>query len=194
MSVPVPALERDAIGGLADEIDGDEVTHLGRVIVGRVVPLLLLVGELLELLGNGLVGDGNGQALELDAVDRGSWDLRQDFHIDLDHGVLADVIAVFQRDRRLHRRAKLLLGDERLNALLDRGVHRVLGQCRTMHLADEVRRHLARTEARHLHLRREALQFDIDLGIDILRGDGERVGALEALVQRLDSLHVRPLL
>ncbi|MEO8527204.1 MAG: hypothetical protein ABI460_20910, partial [Caldimonas sp.] len=58
-----------------------------------------------------------------------------------------------------------------------------------MHLADQVRRHLAGAEARHADLRRNALQLGIDLGIDILGRDLQRVGALQALVQRLDSLH-----
>src|SRR3546814_2478168 len=55
--------------------------------------------------------------------------------------------------------------------------------------SDLVGRHLAGTEAGHAHLRGNALDLGIDTLVDVLGGDGQRVGALQALVQRLDSLH-----
>ncbi len=64
------------------------------------------------------------------------------------------------------------------------------GQRLAVHLAHQIRGHLARAEARHAHLRRDALHLGVDLGVDFLGGDLERVGALQALVQRLDSLHL----
>jgi hypothetical protein len=57
-----------------------------------------------------------------------------------------------------------------------------------MHLADQVRRHLAGAEAGHADLRREALHFSLDPRLDILGGDGQHEGALQALVLSLDSL------
>jgi hypothetical protein len=44
-------------------------------------------------------------------------------------------------------------------------------------------------EAGHADLRGDLLQLSIDARIDIGGGNGEAVGALQALVQRLDSLH-----
>ena len=58
-----------------------------------------------------------------------------------------------------------------------------------MHLADQVRRDLAGAEAGHLDLRRHALDLAVDPRVDVLGGDGQRVGPLEARVFRLDGLH-----
>ena len=58
-----------------------------------------------------------------------------------------------------------------------------------MHLADQVRRHLARAEAGHAHLRRDPLHLLIDPRLDVLGGDGQHEGPLEALVFSLDGLH-----
>ncbi|PAV93180.1 hypothetical protein WR25_18018 [Diploscapter pachys] len=186
------AVERNAVAGLAYEVDGDEVTHLSGLVLGRIVPLLRLVGELLQLLVHRFIGDGHGQTLQLQRVDGRRRHGGQHFHLDGDDRVLARRIIVVQRDRGLHRGAQLLVGDQRLHAFLDRAVERVGGQRLAVHLAHQVHGHLAGTEAGHLHLRRDALHFGIDLGIDVLRRDGQRVGALQALVQRLDSLHIRP--
>src|SRR3546814_18402529 len=90
--------------------------------------------------------------------------------------------------RRLPRRARLVIGYLFLHALLDRSVERVRHQLLAVHAADEVGRHLAGTEAGHAHLRGNALDLGIDTLVDVLGGDGQRVGALKALVQRLDSL------
>ena len=57
-----------------------------------------------------------------------------------------------------------------------------------MHLADEVRWHLAGAEAGHPHLRRHALHFLIDPRLDVLGGDGQHEGALQALFFGLDGL------
>ena len=59
-----------------------------------------------------------------------------------------------------------------------------------MHLADEVGRHLAGAEAGHAHLRRDALHFLFDPRLDVLGGDGQHEGALQALVLSLDGLDV----
>src|SRR3546814_15477970 len=84
-----------------------------------------------------------------------SSDLGQHLERDLDLGVLAGLITVAEFDRRLHRRAQLVIGDHFLHAFLDRAVERVLHQRLAVHAADEVGRHLAGTEAGHAHLRSE---------------------------------------
>src|SRR5205823_1470005 len=58
-----------------------------------------------------------------------------------------------------------------------------------VHLAHQVGGDLAGPEAGHADLRGDALQLAIDSGVDVLPGNRDPVGALEALVQRLDSLH-----
>ena len=59
-----------------------------------------------------------------------------------------------------------------------------------VHLAHQIGGHLAGAEAGHPHLRRDRLQFLVDARVDVLGGNGDPIGALEALVQRLDSLHL----
>ncbi len=59
-----------------------------------------------------------------------------------------------------------------------------------MHLADEVGGNLAGAETGHLHRRRNALDFLVQPPVDILGGDGQRVGPLEAFIFRLDGFHV----
>ena len=61
-------------------------------------------------------------------------------------------------------------------------------QALAMHLADEVRGYLAGAEARHAHLWSDPLHFLLDPVLDVLGGDGQHEGALQALVLGLDSL------
>src|SRR5205085_11060059 len=70
----------------------------------------------------------------------------------------------------------------------DRPLERVAAKAFAVHLADEVGRHLARPEARHSDLRRETLHLHLDPRLDVLRGDGQHEGALQALVLGLDGL------
>src|SRR3546814_10275914 len=49
--------------------------------------------------------------------------------------------------------------------------------------------HSVPTRRSSVLLRGNALDLGIDTLVDVLGGDGQRVGALQALVQRLDSLH-----
>src|SRR3546814_3858434 len=67
---------------------------------------------------------------------------------DLDFGILAGFMAVGQRHRGLQRRAKLFLRHQVAHAGVDRLVQRVGRQRGAVHLADQVRRHLAGTETR----------------------------------------------
>src|SRR3569623_1901140 len=181
-------IERHAVD-LADEVHHDEVAGLG--LVGRlgVVPALLLVGELLQLLVDRAVVGRHRQALELQCLDRRSRHVGQDFQLDLHFGILAELVTVIEADRGLDRRADLLVGDQLLDAFLDRAVERILHQRRAVHLAHQVRRDLAGAEAGHAHLRRDLLQLGIAALVDILGGDLQRVATLQAFVQRLDSLH-----
>ncbi len=88
------------------------------------------------------------------------------------------------------RRLEVLLGKELLHAFLDGAFQRLLLERRAVHLAHEVRGDLAGTEAGHADARRYGLQLLIDAGVDILGRNGDLEGAAEALVQRLDSLHL----
>ena len=77
---------------------------------------------------------------------------------------------------------------ELLHAVLHRALKRLAAQRIAVHLADQVGRHLAGPEAGHADLRRKALHFLLDARLDVLGGDGQHEGALEALVFSLDSL------
>ncbi len=132
----------------------------------------------------------DGQTLQLQAFDAGRSDFGQHFQFDFHFGVLAEFEAFIQLDGRLHRGAQLVVGDQLLNAFLDRIVERVALQRFTMHLLDEVGWHLAGAEAWHADLRRDRRHFFFNAGVDVLRRDGHGVGALQAFVQRLDSLHL----
>ena len=65
---------------------------------------------------------------------------------------------------------------------------RFTAQGLAVHLADQVRRNLAGPEAGHPDLRGEAFDLRLDLRLDILGGDGQHEGALQALVLDLDGL------
>ena len=182
------AVERRAID-LADEIHHHQVAGRGLVALRGVFPALLLIGELLELLVDRRIVHRHGQPLELELVDRRGRHVGQHFQRHLDLGILAGRIAFAQLDRGLHRGAQLVIGDDLLHAFLDRRVERVGGERLAVHLADQVGGHLAGSKAGHAHLRRDALDLGVDALVDVLGGDRQGVGALQAFVQRLDSLH-----
>ena len=181
------AFERRSVDA-AGEVHDDQVAGGGGMALLGVGPVLVGAGETLKLLVDGAVVAFDRQPLELQAVDVGGGDLRQGLEADADLGILAGLVIFLQRDLRLHRRAKLLLLQQLLHAGLHRIVQRVLLDRFAMHLADEVRRNLAGTEAGHAHLRSDALDLLVDAGVDILRGDGQHERPLEALIFRLNRL------
>ena len=183
------AFERFTVD-LADEVDDQRVAVLRLVAGGIFFQRALLGRDATGLFLDLRVADFGSQALQLQTVDARGFDHGQNFQFHLDLRVLAELEAFVQLDRRLHRGTQLLVGDQLLNAFLDGIVERVTLQAFTMHLLDEVRRHLAGAEAGHAHLRRNRQHFLLNAGVDILRRDGHGVGALQALVQRLDSLHL----
>jgi hypothetical protein len=95
-------------------------------------------------------------------------------------------------DARLQRRAQLAVLDQALDRFAHGGVEHVGVQRLAVHLAHEVRGHLARAEAGHAHLRGDLLDLGVDLRVEILGRDGQRVAALEAFVGGFDDLHFKP--
>ena len=182
------ALERGVADG-TDIVDHDLVAHRRRMALRGCNETLLRGHQLLQLALDRRVVGLDGQPLELEALDlrRGDFGQRLDVHPHF--GVLAGRIGLVEFDLRLHRRPDLLLGDQRLDALLHRRVERIGGQRLAVHLADEVGRHLAGAEAGHADLRRHALDLALDAGGDVLGRDGQRVAALEAFIVRFDGLH-----
>ena len=181
------ALERRTVD-CAFEVHDDEVTDRSGVLLGRVFPALALAGELLELLVDCLFVGLDGQAIEFDIVDVGLGDVGKRLQADLHFGILAVFVALSELDLRLERGADLLVAQQLLDAVLHRTLQRFTAQAVAVHLADKIRRHLARPEARHPDLRRKALHFLFDPRFDVLGGDGQHEGALEALFLSLDSL------
>ncbi len=174
---------------LADEIDHDLVAIGGLVALLGILIAGLRLGELLQLVLDRLFVDFDCQPLELEAIDLGRRNVRKRFEPDIDLGVLAGFVTFVELDLGLHGRAKLLVGQELLDAVLHRRVERIAHQRFAVHLADEIRRHLAGAEARHAHGRRDALDLSVDAGVDILGWDDQLVGPLQAFVLRLDGLH-----
>ncbi len=58
-----------------------------------------------------------------------------------------------------------------------------------VHLADEIGGDLAGAEAGHAYLRRDLLHLGGDPVIDVLGGNGQGIGALEAFIDGFDDLH-----
>src|SRR3569623_753619 len=175
---------------LDDEVEGRRLARqfLGLVILREGdVDLLLVAG----LHADHLVLETRDQATRADldrhvgagaTIERHAVDLADEVHHDEVAGLgLVGRLGVVP--------ALLLVGDQLLDAFLDRAVERILHQRRPVHLAHQVRRDLAGAEAGHAHLRRDLLQLGIDALVDILGGDLQRVATLQAFVQRLDSLH-----
>ncbi len=187
-ALALPAFERLSID-LALIVHDDEVALLSGVVGGCGIIALLPLRELLQPLVHLGVGGFGSETLELQALDLRRRDIGKGFHLNRDNGVLAGFAALLQVDRRLHRRAKPLLGHQLLDTFLNRSFKGLLLQGRSVHLSNEIRRNLAGAEPGHPHLRRNPLHLTIDTGIDVPCGDGDLVSAPEALVQRLDSLH-----
>src|SRR5690606_25974313 len=175
----------------ADEVDDHLVAGCRLLRLRRVTVALAVGGEPLELLVDLLVGHRHGQSLELEALDRRRLDLRQHLELDLELGVLALLVALVEVDLRLQRRAQLLLAHQRVDRFAQARVERVGVQCLAVHLADQVRGHLAGAEAGHAHLRRDLLHLGVDARLDLLRGNLERVGALEPFIGGFNDLHFR---
>ncbi len=185
---------RTAFKGLAvdltDEVDSQRVAILRLVRSGMFFQRALLGRDAASGFINLRISDFDGQTLQLQTFDAGRGDFGQHFQRDLNLCVLAEFKTFVQLHGRLHRRAQLVVRDQLLNAFLDRIVKGVALKRFTMHFLDEVGRHLAGAEAGHPNLRCDRRHFLFHAGVDVLRRDGHGVGALQALVQRLDSLHL----
>ena len=182
------AVERLAID-LALIIEHDEIALLRLVLGGGGIVALLALCEPVHRGVDRLGFRLDAQALDLQAVDLGLGNVRQGLDLDGQHRILA-ATASLKRDLGLHGRADLLLVEKPLDAVLDGALQRLLLQLRAVHLAHQIGGHLAGAEAGHAHLRRDRLQLLVDERVDLLGGNGDPVGALQALVQRLDSLHL----
>ena len=114
--------------------------------------------------------------------------VRQRFKTHLHLSVLARLVSLVEFDLRLQRRTDIIVSEQLLHAILNRALQRFPAQAVAVHLSDEVRRDLARPESGHTHLRRDTLHLLLDTRLDVLGGDGQHEGALEALVLSLDGL------
>ncbi len=157
----------------AAQVDGDEVALGGRTLDGdeRAVP----GAQLLELLGRSLLDGGL-----VDAVDRdgdpgevGQRDLGT--HIELDregelvvighrHAGDVDLGLAQRRDLVLGQRLAVELGEGLVDGLLD---DRPAADA----LLDELARHLAAAEARHVDLRTDRCERRLDARLELLGGD-----------------------
>ena len=173
----------------ADEIDDQLVAVLRLAGLRRIAVAFLLVGDVLQRFFNRFVLYRNAQALELQVLDFRRFDLGQNFQLDGELGVLAFFVTFFEVDRWLHRRAKRLFFHQAVNRFADHVIDGLRMQLFAMHFLDQIRRDLARTEARHFNLRRDLLDFSVDTAGDICGRNGHLIGALEAFVGGLFNLH-----
>ena len=157
-------------------------------LAGASFQLLAELASCSSCASTASVVDLDRQPLELQILDLRRGDVGQSLEPDADLGVLAGLVFLVELDLRLQRRAHLLLGQQLLDAVLDRAVERIALERVAVHLPDQIGRHLARAEAGHAHLRREALHLRVHPRLDVLGGDGQHEGALQALILGLDGL------
>ena len=171
---------------------GDVVRPLDEALLEALLGVFiagLRRGKLGKLcIDRGIVCLGS-QPLELHALDVGRRHVGQCFEPHLDFGVLALGIAFVELDLGLERRAELLVAQQPLDAVLHRRVKRVGMEAFAVHLANQVRRHLAGTEALDVGLGRHFLQLHVQFLVELGGVDHHLVFALEASAQSFGNLH-----
>ena len=182
------AFEFDTVDA-ADEIDDQLIAVASLLGLGGILVALVVRGDALDRFVHLLVGHGNNQAFEFEAVHFGSFDFGQDFDIDAQRDVLAFFIAFVELDLGLHGGTQLVVGHHLVDRFADHVVDRLRVNLLAVHFAHQVGRHLPRAEAGHLHLRSDLLHFAGDALVDILGRNGDGIGALQAFVGGLFDLH-----
>ena len=183
------ALERHAVE-LAEEVDHDLVASRGFLALLGGNEAFLARCDLGYRFIDFAVAHRHGQLFQLEPGDVGRGDIGQHFERDRDLRVLALGIAFAQRNFGLHRGAQLVVTDQLVHRLADRGIERIVVKRRAVHLAHEVGGHLAGPEAGHFDLRRDLFDLALDPGGNIPGGNGHREGALEAIAGGFGNLHV----
>ena len=195
-ALALATVERHAVD-LAFEIDQDLVAGLGLVGFRCGFKLLLALGEFLQRLVDRFLVRFDLQPFQLQPLNIGGRDFRQDFQLHFQLDVLArlgvNFLAVLRLNRRLHRGTQLVVFDRLLNAFLDAGIDRILQNGIAVHLANKIRGNLAFAEAGHIDLRGNFLDLGVDTRFDILRGDLDFIGPFQTFVQRFNNLHDYPL-
>ena len=162
------ALEGDAVL-LAEEIDGHAVAGSSGAI-NRLVANALLAqnGERAVHFG---VADFEHRTLDFNARQIA----QLDFGINLENGRELEVslaLGGLRFDARVTGNAQLLRFGDFAERFFERVVERLVARLVAVLLLDHRRRHLARTEARHLHVLAQALQALLDFLVEI--GDSDR--------------------
>ena len=181
-------IKRHAVD-LAFEIDNDAVAHFCGIFLVRGFKAFLARSQFQDRFVDLRIADVNGQTLQRDTVNSRRRDGGQDFKVEINDRVLAWRIVVIQMHMRLRCRAKLVIGNRLLHAVLNRAVQRVLKQRILVHFLDQIGRNLAGAETGHPHLRGNFLHLGIDARFNILRGNRHPICALQAFILCLDGLH-----
>ena len=149
--------ERGAVDA-ADEVDHHAVAVLDLGALGLRLKRFVLLGDLLERVVDLAVGDLGDQLFQLDGAEVGERDRRQ--HLERQRvgevGLAADDavdlgLLVRDRDFRLARKPQPPLLDDLRVELADHGLDRLRHHRAAIDLAQMRHRHLAGTEAAHLH-------------------------------------------
>ena len=174
---------------LAQEVDDQLITRLGGLTLRRVFKTLGRRCDTQHRLINRFIGHRHDQLFKLQTGEVRRGDRRQHFQCHRQRGVLTLLIAFAERDVRLGCRAQLLVSDNLVQSLANGARERLLVQLRPVHLLEQIRRHLARAEARQTHRRRHPHDFAFDLGGNNRSRDRHRIGALQTFVRGFDNLH-----
>ena len=189
------ALERLTVE-LAGEIDHDPVAllDLRALPLGGERPVLL--GDLAQRLADLRLGHLGNQALELDALEIGELDLRQDFErqrigqVGLPADDLFDLgLFVRDRDLGLHGELEAVIADDLGVHLADDGLDGLRHHGAAIDLLEVRDRDLARAEAVDADAILEVAEPLDDPCLQIGRRDGDLVFALEAVGQGFGDLH-----
>ncbi len=138
---------------------------------------------------NGFLGHRNHQLFQFQIA--GVWRSHfwQNFQLDRNFRVLAFFIAFTKVHSRLHRRAKRLFFHQSVDRIANSVVQRLRMELFAMHFLHEIRRNLARTKARHIHLRGNFRHLSLDLFSQLSSCDRDRIGPLEPLAGDFLDLH-----
>ena len=176
---------------LAEEIDHDLVALFRRAVLG--LEILCRLGQTVQRFLHVGLGRGHDHLLQRDRLEIDLGDLGQLFigHRDDDIVALFPVL-VDHLDLGLHRRAVAGFLKVALHRAIDAFLHRLADEARAELFLEQRHRHLALAKALHLDFGLRLGQFLIDLGGQLVAGDGDLVAALEAVVGCLGNLHCNP--
>ena len=97
---------------LTDEVDNQLVAIGSLLGLGGILITLVLTRNISDRFLNLRVADRDNQLFELQTIGAGCFDFWKHFKLDCDFSIIAFLVFLAQRDRRLHRGAQLFILDQ----------------------------------------------------------------------------------